>query len=384
MKLRIDFNRKLILIIFAYLFLFSNIVLVNSSTTKISFTIDEIGSIKTNGEAMNVVVEGDIAFVLDTTDNNPGGIIIIDVSDPNHPVKLSSFFDGGIAYEIAIKGDYAIVADGSDGIEILNISNLQNPSKIFQYSVNNFCSDVAIIDDLLFAANWDYGFEIFNISDISNPVKITHFASFGLNCMQLDIEGDIAVVTNHQNDYTSIMTLNISNPYSPQLLDNYIRSQVDLWDPVIHENYIYVGNHGLNGGELQILEISDPTNITLIGTFDNGGSIHAVALNNSIAFLADYNDGIEVIDVSDPTNPIEIGGYFDGGHAKNVRVVNDLLFVADREDGLEILRVVLTTKTVNSYEITIVIISFSAIFLISQKVDSKTKCLKKKSQKLNK
>ncbi|NHJ04797.1 MAG: hypothetical protein EAX90_08235 [Candidatus Heimdallarchaeota archaeon] len=382
MKLRIVFSRKLILIIFTCLFLFSNIILVNSATTKIKFTIYEIGSIKTNGEAMNVVVEDEIAFVLDTADNNPEGVVIINVSNPSYPVKLSSFFDGGIAYEIAIKGDYAIVADGTDGIEILNISNLKNPSKIFQYPVNNYCTDVVIIEDLLYAANWDKGLEIFNISDISNPVKINSYNSFSLNCMQLDIEGEIAVVTNHQNDYTSIIALNISNPYSPIQLANYVRSGVDFWDPVIHEGYIYVCNHGLNGGELQILDMSDPTNITQIGIFDDRANIHATTLNNSIAFLADYNLGVEIIDVSDPTNPVKIGKYFDGGHAKNLRVVNDLIFVADREDGLEILRIVITTKTADSNEITIVIITIGAIFLITQKVDWKTKCLKMRHRKL--
>ncbi len=337
---------------------------VNCTAIEKRMLLNEIGSIDTNGEAMNVVLNGEVAFVLDTADNNPGGLVIIDVSDPTNPVKLASFYDGGEPKELAIKDDLVFVADSTDGLEILNISDLENPYEIYQYPVNQFSSDVEVIDNLLFAANWDLGFEIFNITNPNSPVKITQYNDNSLNCVQLDIKGDIACISDHRNDYTSLRILNISNPNSPQLLSTFSPANVDFWDPKIYGNHIYVGNHQLNAGELQVLDITDPTSIMKVGEFDDGGSIYSINFNNSLGFVADYDDGVEVLDIKNPTNPIEVGEYYDGGHAKEIVVKDNLLFVADRDDGLEILQAEISTDAVPGFKFQIILFSFPLIVFL--------------------
>jgi len=351
----------------ALIFFSLNIQLINGSRVEIQFEFTEIGSIDTNGEAMNVFLKGDIAFVLDTTDSNPGGLVIIDVSYPTNPVKLSSLFDGGSPMELVVIDDLAFIADGFDGIEIINVSDLENPEEIYQYPVNTFSSDVEVVGDLLFAANWDYGLEIFNISNPESPVKLVRYDYNYLNCVQIDIKGDLACVTDHKNDYTSIRLLNISNPSSPQQLSTHIVAETDFWDPKFYENYIFVGNHYLDGGELQILNITDPTNIEKVGEFDDEGNMHSVSFNSSFAFIADYDRGVIALDLSDPVNPNKIGRYFDGGHAKEIFVKDNLLFVADRDDGLEILQLETTTKTIPGFNYSLLFFSFIFIVILSLK-----------------
>ncbi|NPE08457.1 MAG: hypothetical protein GNW80_09285 [Asgard group archaeon] len=355
------------MIVVIIIFFSLNIPAINGSRINIQIDFTEIGSIDTNGETMNVFLQGDIAFVLDTTDNNPGGLVIIDVSDPTNPVKLASLFDGGSAMELVVKDDLAFVADGPDGLEIINVSDLAHPEEIYQYPVNTYSSDVEIKDDLLFVANWDYGLEIFNVTNPESPVKLVRYNYNYLNCMQLDIKGDLACVTDHRNDYTSIRLLNISNPSSPQQLSTHIVAETDFWDPKIYENYIFVGNHYLNGGEIQILNITDPTNIVKVGEFDDGGNMHSISFNSSFAFIADYNRGVIALDLSDPVIPDKIGRYFDGGHAKKIFVKDNLLFVADREDGLEILQIETTTRTIPGFNYSLVFFSFIFIVILSLK-----------------
>ncbi|NHK32429.1 MAG: hypothetical protein FK730_13830 [Asgard group archaeon] len=332
-----------------------------------SVKLTEIGSIETNGEAMILTVVENTAFVLDIADNNPGGVMIIDISDPTSPVLLSSLYDGGVPHEIVIKDDIAFVADGSDGLEILNVSDLENPFEIYQYPVSTYSSDVELVGDLLYTANWDFGLEIFNISNPNSPVKICQYNEYSLNCMHVDVQGDIACVTDHRNDYTSIKILNVSNPNSPQLLDSHSPSNTDFWDPMIHGNYLYVGNHGLSGGELQIFNLTDPTSIVKVGEFDKGGSIHSVNFNDTLAFVADYDKGVIVLDIADPSNPIDIGGFRDGGHCKEVVVKENLLFVADREDGLEILEAEITTDAVPGFGVISGLITILCIFVFHVK-----------------
>jgi hypothetical protein len=338
-----DSNHLKLSFFVALTILFVSAPIVNCYYASVKLT--KIGSIETNGEAMFVAVKDDIAFVLDTADSNPGGLMIINISNPTSPEMLSSLYDGGSAMEIAVGEDIVYIADGQDGIEIINVTDLENPVEIYQYPVNTFSSDVELVGDLLYAANWDYGLEIFNVSNPYSPVKIAQYVT-SINCDHVDVQDDIACVTDHRNDYTSIKMLNVSNPSSIQLLNTHAPASTDYWDPMIYGDFIYVGNHALGGGGLHIFNMTDPTSIYEVAEFDKGGSIFTVNFNDSFAFVADYDKGVIVLEISDPANPIEMGSFRDGGHAKEVVVKDNLLFVADREDGLEILQAEFSTDTV--------------------------------------
>ena len=89
------------------LFLFSN---------NLQLTLTELGQIDTGGAATKVKVVGEIAYVIDITDNNPGGLVIIDVSDPTNPQRLSSYYDGGLPRSIHTDGETAFIANGFTSI----------------------------------------------------------------------------------------------------------------------------------------------------------------------------------------------------------------------------------------------------------------------------
>ena len=299
---------------------FSSANLGFSSAVTLSYSFEKISSINTNGETVNVIIEGDTAYALDSTDNNPGGLVIIDISDLYNPTKISSYYDGGNPYELILKDNCVLIADGADGLEIINVTYLENPIEIYQYPVNNYCTDIELVGDLLYVANWDLGLEIFNVSDLENPYKIKSYNSNYLNCLQITIEGNLAVVTDHRNDYTSLVLLNITNPTSPQYITQYVKTDADFWDPILHNNYLFVGNHAINGGEMQILNVTEPSDISLVSKYDQGGSIFSITFNDSIAFISNRNKGVEVVDVSDLLNPIRIGRFDDGGEAKKITI----------------------------------------------------------------
>ena len=96
------------------------IMLLQSQST--SGNLDLVGQIDTNGETMNVQIRDNIAYVIDTEDDNPGGLILIDISNPESPVLLGSYYNGGMPFDFVLIEDLAFVANRFDGLEILNIS----------------------------------------------------------------------------------------------------------------------------------------------------------------------------------------------------------------------------------------------------------------------
>jgi len=80
-------------------------------------------------------------------------------------------------------------------------------------------------------------------------------------------------------------------------------------DVVISGHYAYVAN-AQDG--LKIVDISVPTNPTLVSTLDTDGYVHSVAVQGDYAYVSDFYwwSGLRIIDISDPLNPFE-AGYLD-------------------------------------------------------------------------
>ena len=56
-----------------------------------------------------------------------------------------------------------------------------------------------------------------------------------------------------------------------------------------------------------------------------------------MAFVINWELGLEAIDVSDPAHPVRIGSFKDGGPPNGIQIVGDLIYMAGGSDGLEII-----------------------------------------------
>ncbi len=88
---------------------------------------------------------------------------------------------------------------------------------------------------------------------------------------------------------------------------------------------------------LQVIDISDPANPTLVGTCDTPGDAYGVAVSGDHAFVADRVSGLQVIDISDPASPTLAGTCDTPGDAYGVAVSGDHAFVADGGSGLQVI-----------------------------------------------
>ena len=77
----------------------------------------------------------------------------------------------------------------------------------------------------------------------------------------------------------------------------------------------------------------------LLGGYDTAGNARGVALAGDIAYVADYQAGLQILDVSDPAAPVRLGGYDTAGNALIVDVSGNLAYVADYTSGLQIIDV---------------------------------------------
>ena len=302
----------------------------------IPINAQELGQISTGGQAIDVDIEGEIAYVVDMMEYNPGGLVIINVSDPHHPYEMSSFYDGGILMAVDVVDSISFLANQVNGLEVIDVSNPSYPVKLNSYPGSVF--DVQVEGELAYLADWNNGLIILNVS---NPSAITFISQFPISgaCLQVDVNAGVAYLIDHYSDYSGLRLIDISDPFNPFQIGSYSPSGIDFWNPIIEGDYAYIGNHAINGGGLHILDVSNPSNIHQVGLYYGGGSIFAAYIYNTKIFCANYEMGLEVLDMADPVSLQKIGQYFDGGHAHDVVAVNNYAYVADHNDGLEIIEI---------------------------------------------
>ena len=173
-----------------------------------------------------VIVEENLAFL--GVSYSKTALVILDVSNPEHPQKLSSFFqqsgrivhiekqgqfiylvtdntlsvidisnpaapqkkgelvlnDGTEFYEIAVEGSYAYIATSDRGVRVIDISNPETPRLETSISVPAFANHIQVSDGLLITSHFMEGtmqgrLYLTNVSDIQHPINLGYVDTVG-------------------------------------------------------------------------------------------------------------------------------------------------------------------------------------------------------------
>ena len=237
-----------------------------------------------------------------------GGLQIVDLADPMNPVLASTYTASfNYAHNLFIdEAGFAYIV-GSDaaygGLHILDLTDPVAPVVAGNWS-DRYVHDVYVRDDTAYAACiWDGLLEIIDVTNKSNPTRFAGMATSGLftHNVWLTDDGDYALTTDE-----------------------------------------------VFGGYVDIYDISDFTNITMVAQYrvDPTHIPHNLFVKGNLAYLSAYVDGVVVLDISDPTAPVLVGQYdtYDGletGYAGAWGVYpfagRNFIYVSDIQTGLYVL-----------------------------------------------
>ena len=107
-------------------------------------------------------------------------------------------------------------------------------------------------------------------------------------------------------------------------------------DIVVRGNFAYlaIGNAGL-----RVVDISNPSALIEVGSFDSFGSANGVFIKNDIAYVADGSEGLLILDISDPNSLHSIGYLKLPGTAEDIAISGKLAYIASGRSGLQIINV---------------------------------------------
>ncbi len=146
---------------------------------------------KTGGSVYGVKVVGDRAYLFDRGE----GLIILDVSDPDHPVRLGSYHSPASLRCMAKRGDLLYISDEWVGFTILGVADPLRPRVVGIYRSptgpnTQGHGGLVLRDGLVYLAAGFGGVDIVDISNPALPVRVGNVPALPIGTLVRGVELD--------------------------------------------------------------------------------------------------------------------------------------------------------------------------------------------------
>ncbi|MHB9088952.1 MAG: LVIVD repeat-containing protein, partial [Thermoleophilia bacterium] len=294
-------------------------------------TFNAAGGYDTPEYAYDVAVNGDFAYLAD----GAGGLRIFNVANAKSVEPVSQYPTPGSANGIAIAGTHAYVVDGN-GLIILDISDPVSPSPVSATDTPGTSQDVFVSGDFAYIADGGNGMLIFNITDPANPSFVGLLGIGSGDAHAVAVQGNQAFLV----DGARLLAVSVNDPSTPSILGSI--PVPGARDIAIAGGHAYI----TNGASLIIIDVADPAAPAITSEYQMkspwliprwpGGSsydpyVKGIAVSGDYAYVsyaryyfADwgpddnvYGTFLEQVDISDPANPVFTGSSNDNRGTAN-------------------------------------------------------------------
>jgi hypothetical protein len=323
---------------------------------------------------------GDHAVVADSS----AGVYIIDIRDPAHPIEAGVYNTNVDARGLDLQGDTLYVANGSYGLLVLALDDPRAPvyvTELGEYAPHN---SVDVEGDYAYLASGQNGLDVIRISDLPNLQHVARLNEHPLLVQSRDVR--VSLDHAYIADVLGLATVDVSDPGNPVLIDPYLVTPGRALDLFIDLPFLYLAddvagfhifevetNPGVPNWQSQydtgddargiaadggiavvaddfgaaddwagalFVNILDPVNPELLGTFPSGGECQGGLLAGDLAYVGQGNQGIIIVNIEDPRIPSIVTAFTDSiGFVNSMALRDTVLAVANRWRGLLIVDV---------------------------------------------
>ena len=283
-----------------------------------------VSQIYTGGAVEDLAAEGDYLYILLNGQDGyyineffPTGVVIVNVADPEHPVRKSfvDFSNLAIAQGIAVKNGF-IYAGYVNGLAQIDATDPDNPQIIRHFALSSTPHNMVIQDNYLFVAAQNAGYLIYDISNnsISQITNIPQWAGY------VAVNGSLLFALDQSNTVKIYSIENIANPeeISEFTVPNTNNVNYRFWSAASEGQYLYLTGDATStseyGGGVTIykIDVSNPTQpqivlgLSLLNSSGMQGTGLNIRFSNGIAYVA----GEYAMEAFSVDNEIILSGYY--------------------------------------------------------------------------
>ncbi len=250
--------------------------------------LQRVGHLPTLGIAYDVALRDGLAWVAD----GPGGVTLVDVSDPRAPRMLLEFAEGRFAREVALFGDRLIVLHGNANIDVYDITNPASPALEGQLRLVHFGKQVA--DTLLggrylLVAN-GFGLRIIDLEGEDGPTLVAKHQTRddGFYLKGIALHGSTLVAAGHR----TIATFQMADANTLTEVGR-VRTDLDPMHVTMRGDEAWCTSE--TGGGLVVVDVSDPAQPRVVREIQMPGHTRRVAFSGAGTLVADGFAGMHVL-----------------------------------------------------------------------------------------
>ncbi|MCH7541191.1 hypothetical protein IH981_00210 [Patescibacteria group bacterium] len=291
-------------------------------------------------DGQGIFVQGNYAYMV----SGGGGddFFIFDITDPENISLAGSLNLGANGYAVFAQGNYAYVASANNKqeLQIIDVTNKNSPTLVGTYDApgKEDGRGVFVVGNTAYLSRISGKIDEFITVDVSTPTSPTPSDSIDLasNGNSIYVSGSYAYVATSHNT-REITVINISDPTNISLESFYNSSgTADGLGIFIDSSTAYLTTAS-GGDDFYILDVSTISSISLVGSMDLGGDGNDVFVSNNLAFVGTDNPSKEfqIVNISTPSSPSPFGSLNLNSTVFGVYVVGDFAYLADADNGAE-------------------------------------------------
>ncbi|OHB21904.1 MAG: hypothetical protein A2939_01385 [Parcubacteria group bacterium RIFCSPLOWO2_01_FULL_48_18] len=303
-------------------------------------------------EGQDIAVEGNYAYIAAKhASTTVADLFVFDVSNPASPSLATSINTGSGLHAIYIKNSdtyaYALSENDAAGFKVIDISAPTSPTVTSTLNLPGSESNISlfVLNNVAYVGTKnDTTDEEFIIVDISAPAGPAAVGSLeiGADVNGIFVYGNRAYLATSHNS-KELMVVDVAATSSPQELGSYDWTDTEDALSVYVETSarVFLGRERWNSGEeLQVLDASNTSSITALGSLEIGDDIHDVLPIEWLAFIATgvSNGELQIANISNLTNPTNHSSFNYPQVAMGIDYEGQYVYVATRSN--DALRVV--------------------------------------------
>ncbi len=265
-----------------------------------------------------------------------GGLRIYDVSTPSAPalVGVSAEPEGG--YGVAPVADLAYVASPG-GLYVLDVADAAATSVVGSDRTWGGVSDVCIVGRYAYVALADAGLRIIDLEASGGPVEVGSYRPPD-GCMRsVDVAWPYLYGGTRSSDSGGFVVIDISDASNPTAVGSFVSDPIGGdCPPVVTASGGYVYLPTRCESALKVIDVTDPANPTQVTTCATSSCMSCesrVSVFGSMAYAARLG-GVDILDLSDPGLPVNLGSVpgADGACMAVAGIVDGSLVVSGEYD----------------------------------------------------
>ena len=228
-----------------------------------------------------------------------GDFNVIDLSNPAAPTVVGSLSLPSPIIAVAVKGNLAFLAGASETggkLYVVDISNPTTPALVTSVTTSQSARGVAVVGNLVYLATSSFNpesseFKVFDVSTPASPSEIGTLALPAIGIFDLAAAGKQAYIAGR----FGLIGIDVTDPTDPAIADN-----LSLPTLAVHVTLAgakaYVGCYHSNfTGSYYVVDISNPTDLEVLGNRFTSGTTSGIATDGQHLFLAGDEYGFLVV-----------------------------------------------------------------------------------------